>query len=328
MIDQIKEPVATTGPGDKQVTAANSTSMITDSSKETIENNLAFLEVGLSIIPLSLDGKKIPTVQLKEYQNRLPTKSEVESWYQSEQGTAVVCGPVSGGLEIMDFDEHAEETFPAWAESVDHILIRLPVVESPDFGYHTYFRCDEGCTGRVIARTPDGKVKIETRGGAYDPVEQRNKTNVCTTVTSPPSVHVLNDRPYVQTAGPCLPEVPRITPAERNELWRAALKFDESAILEKRVQRLKPRPVNREFAGDQPDRLIRLERARKYVGKMEPAISGSGGHNQLFKVAKVLVEKFQLNDEDATDLIEEYNECCQPQWTHTELAYKIRSASR
>ena len=41
------------------------------------------------------------------------------------------------------------------------------------------------------------------------------------------------------------------------------------------------------------------DRARRYVEKMPPAISGSGGHNALFAVARVLIHGFDLPEDDA-----------------------------
>jgi len=69
-----------------------------------------------------------------------------------------------------------------------------------------------------------------------------------------------------------------------------------------------------------------VERARRYVEKMEPAISGSGGHRQAFLVASVVRRGFQLDDEQAISILREWNERCEPPWSEKELAHKLRSA--
>lgn len=71
-----------------------------------------------------------------------------------------------------------------------------------------------------------------------------------------------------------------------------------------------------------------LERARKYVAKMPPAVTGSGGHNAAFKVACVLVLGFQLHEQDAYTAFSEWNQTCQPPWSEKEIQHKIRQAAK
>lgn len=68
------------------------------------------------------------------------------------------------------------------------------------------------------------------------------------------------------------------------------------------------------------------ERARRYVERMDAAISGSDGHGATFQVAQVLVRGFDLDKSTALDLLREYNSRCQPEWTEKELRHKIDSA--
>jgi archaellum biogenesis ATPase FlaH len=70
-----------------------------------------------------------------------------------------------------------------------------------------------------------------------------------------------------------------------------------------------------------------LERARAYIAKIDPAVSGNSGHDQTFKVACVLKMGFALDDGDALALLREWNTNCQPPWSERELLHKIRSAS-
>jgi hypothetical protein len=66
-----------------------------------------------------------------------------------------------------------------------------------------------------------------------------------------------------------------------------------------------------------------LERYRKYVAAMPAAISGSGGHDATFAVARKLVG---LEWGDAMSLLEEYNQRCQPPWSRQELEHKLTQA--
>lgn len=70
----------------------------------------------------------------------------------------------------------------------------------------------------------------------------------------------------------------------------------------------------------------RVKRARAYVTKMGPAVEGSGGDAHTFKVATVLVRDFDLDDEHVTEIMEEWNETCQPSWSSDDLLTKIRNA--
>lgn len=66
-----------------------------------------------------------------------------------------------------------------------------------------------------------------------------------------------------------------------------------------------------------------INKPRSYVEKMPPAISGSGGHDALFRVACVLTNGFALSDEQAWSILQEYNARCQPPWSQRELPHKL-----
>ena len=70
-----------------------------------------------------------------------------------------------------------------------------------------------------------------------------------------------------------------------------------------------------------------LERASRYVARMDAAVSGSGGHDATFAVAVALVHGFALGESEAMGLMQEYNSRCAPPWSDRDLAYKLRSAA-
>jgi hypothetical protein len=70
------------------------------------------------------------------------------------------------------------------------------------------------------------------------------------------------------------------------------------------------------------------ERARSYALKMPPSIEGSVGSTDAFNVAAVLAIGFDLADEDALRIMEEWNQGCQPLWSERELLQKLASARR
>jgi len=74
--------------------------------------------------------------------------------------------------------------------------------------------------------------------------------------------------------------------------------------------------------------LDRIERARRYVAKMPPAIAGQHGHDQTFAVACALVQRFGLERSDAEPLLREYNARCMPPWSDREIAHKLEGAEK
>ncbi|HXH25450.1 MAG TPA: DNA-primase RepB domain-containing protein [Vicinamibacterales bacterium] len=72
----------------------------------------------------------------------------------------------------------------------------------------------------------------------------------------------------------------------------------------------------------------RLERARRYLAALPPAIAGSHGDLHTFRVCCRLVRGFALDDDEAFVLLQEWNARCLPPWTDRELEQKIASARR
>lgn len=75
--------------------------------------------------------------------------------------------------------------------------------------------------------------------------------------------------------------------------------------------------------------VVRIRRASHYIGKMDGAVSGQGGHQQTWKVALILTRGFELSEGIALDLMaREYNHRCQPPWSEREMIHKIRGAAK
>lgn len=69
-----------------------------------------------------------------------------------------------------------------------------------------------------------------------------------------------------------------------------------------------------------------VERARKYIAKLPPAVAGEGGHNACFRAACVLAIDFGLSESAVIGLLREFNQTCQPPWSERELMHKVQSA--
>lgn len=72
-----------------------------------------------------------------------------------------------------------------------------------------------------------------------------------------------------------------------------------------------------------------IDRAAKYLAKMEPSISGSDGHGKCFRAACVLVMGFALSQDESLQLLaSDFNPRCNPPWSDKELRHKIAQASK
>ena len=70
------------------------------------------------------------------------------------------------------------------------------------------------------------------------------------------------------------------------------------------------------------------ERARRYLASVPPAIAGQHGDVHTFRVCCRLVRGFALNEQQALDVLSEWNAGCQPPWAPEELLDKVRRALR
>lgn len=80
--------------------------------------------------------------------------------------------------------------------------------------------------------------------------------------------------------------------------------------------------------GNGQSRCDKIERARRYLATVKPAISGAGGHDTTFRAACALVKGFGLTVDEAFALLAEYNLRCEPPWSERELMHKLEDAAR
>jgi hypothetical protein len=95
--------------------------------------------LGLNVIPVKPGEKRPVLPSWKEYFDRFATWEEREVWFRNNQfGIAILCGKLSGGLVIFDFEqiEDFEKFFEKWEELKE----TTRVVRTPHGGVHVYFR--------------------------------------------------------------------------------------------------------------------------------------------------------------------------------------------
>lgn len=138
---------------------------------------------GVSTIPILANGTKRPAIRWAEYQARIPELGELERWWGNgkDYGLAVICGSVSGNLEMtelegsvaLDSDLMLELEQAAASAGLGYVwqgLWSTYAEFTPSGGIHLIYRVsDHPVPGNEkIAVDPDGKVRAETRGeGGY-----------------------------------------------------------------------------------------------------------------------------------------------------------------
>ena len=186
--------------------------MVTDlfdlSAQETLVAARRYLAVGLSIIPVKTDGSKAPASDVlpkefdpedqklkatwKPFQSRLATEDELQRW--SCKGIAIVCGAISGSLEVIDND--APALWDEWCELVKShapgLFDRLVIIRTPRGGHHVLYKCATIGGNQKLAQRPvvkDGKPSLDVLW------ETRGEAGYVIAPGSPLTVHLLR-KPY------------------------------------------------------------------------------------------------------------------------------------
>ncbi len=197
-----------------QTEGSNMEERITNQTPTAVSCDTAneYLKAGLSVLPASRCDKCPTLGSWTEYQHRRPNEKELENWFaRRPDALCVVCGKVSGNLEVIDFD-NGGELFRKWAEALPQELFDKLVVErSQSGGYHVAYRCEEQMEKghKLATRKHDGRTTtlIETRG----------EGNVILCAPSNGYTLLQND----------WKNLPSITKDEREDLLAAAVELNE-----------------------------------------------------------------------------------------------------
>jgi len=69
-------------------------------------------------------------------------------------------------------------------------------------------------------------------------------------------------------------------------------------------------------------------RARRYLAKVPPAVSGENGHDATYRAAMILVQDFNLPLDKARTLLQGWNRNCRPPWDEKDLEHKLADAMK
>lgn len=181
------------------------------------------INTGLSIIPIN--DKKEPTIAWKQYQGVIMNQEEVENYFRGAFGLGIVCGKISGNLEVIDVDTKYDLTGNLWREfssllkdNLIETYKRLLIAQTKSGGYHIYYR----------APNIQGNLKLAQRETTQEEREEnpeKTKTIIETRgeggyVVAPPTAY------YKYIQGDVL-EIPTITGEERELIINIARSFNE-----------------------------------------------------------------------------------------------------
>lgn len=145
-------------------------------SKEIKNKAKEYLKAQLSVIPTK-EGKLPALPNWKPYQSQRIKEEEVEALFSggNVKGLAIICGAISGGLEVVDVDTKHDTTGSLWDElrgliedNLPELYSRLVIAQTKSGGYHIYYRCSSIAGNLKLSTKLNREVLIETRGeGGY-----------------------------------------------------------------------------------------------------------------------------------------------------------------
>jgi hypothetical protein len=174
---------------------------------------LTYIAAGLNVVPAT--AKKVPIYGFDErgnYKSKPPGFLEPENhiYFAAYPMISIVCGEISGNLEVLDFDVKwlascYDDFMTELVNTFPEIVEKLVIESTPSGGYHIYYRCAGigGCH-KLAGRWIDGEKKYF--------IESKGKGGLITCAPSPNYALVQGDLTQIQT----------ISVAERNRLFAIA----------------------------------------------------------------------------------------------------------
>lgn len=206
---------------------------------------------GCCVIPTRPDGTKAPAVDWKQYQHHHPTPQDLWAWFNGStyDGLGIVCGTVSGGLEMLELEGRALHLAAQLSQLLtDHgaqdLWARLNtgyLERTPSGGIHWLYR--------VIDGAPRGNTKLARRPGEGTTVdvliETRGEGGFVVVAPSAGRTHPTGQAWTMLAGGPST--IPNITAAERDLLYDVARLLDEMPAREAPTATTAPTPA---YSGD------------------------------------------------------------------------------
>lgn len=195
-----------------------------------------------------------------------------------------------------------------------------PIIDDSGNGWHLLFRIDlpgddDELVHRVLQvlarRFDDDSVSIDTRVA--------NPSRICKLYgTVAAKGENTPDRPHRVSRIVTIPESIEVVP----------VKFLHD-LADELSNPIPTESSTSETQGHRVSRPEAINKARSYLVKMGPSISGNSGHDRLLHAASVLVNDFGLTDDESFHLLNtDFNPRCTPPWDEPEIRRKIQEAKK
>lgn len=183
-----------------------------------------YIDKGINVIATDQNKRSIFT--WKQYQSQTIKDDELfqQFMHSKAQGIAIICGAVSGNLEVIDVDcKYALEPgyFDKLASAMQaqnaDLFARLHIVKTKSAGYHIYYRCPviEGNQKLAMRLPTDAEHKANPQVRHLTMIETRGEAGY---VIAPPTEAYVN---VTQN------EIPTITADERDILLSVCRSFNQ-----------------------------------------------------------------------------------------------------
>jgi energy-coupling factor transporter ATP-binding protein EcfA2 len=228
-------------------TAQHSTSPI-------LEAALLAHSVGLCVVPAATDGTKRPLGNWKQFQSQRPDEEQLVEWFEGgHPGMGIVCGSISGELEMLEFEGRMVARLPEVRER----LVKAGLWEeferlyfgyaemTPSGGLHILYQlADSSVDGNTkIAMNGDNEVTIETRGeGGFVVVAPSNGPT-----------HRTNQPWTLKTGG--FSTIATVTRRVRDAIVDLLSSFDETPPAPPPTERIRPAYTGTGWVDEQASRL-------------------------------------------------------------------------
>ncbi len=185
---------------------------------------LQYVSSGLSVFPIRSDGSKAPATEWKPFQSQLPTKRDLFHWYEMRRleklGIGIVCGAISGNLEVIDFDMAI--LFDKWKVEIKRLapllMKKLVIVRTPRPGVHVCYLSDDVGHNLKLAMALNAQGKPKTL------IETRGEGGYVIAPGSPASCHPTG-RTYTLVGSRQLDDLSYVTSTERDIMFTVARGF-------------------------------------------------------------------------------------------------------
>jgi hypothetical protein len=196
-----------------------------------------YLDLGINTI--AINDNKQAIYPWKRFQTEKITAEELERQLSDSRakGIAIICGAISGGLEVIDIDTKYQ-TYELWEEIKKKIpqdlYNRLHIVKTRSGGYHLYYKCEviEPNSKFALRYATSEEIKANPHNKTFCIIESRGE---CGYVVAPPTTgyEVLQDGIHV------------ISIEEREELLTIMRSFNE--VIDEEIIEAHNRPSPKEY---------------------------------------------------------------------------------